>query len=360
MTEPAVDVLDAKGHVVRLRRCRPSDAYQIRTLLTALSPQSRYLRFFSSGTSIVESELARLTRRPGPDHAAVVAQLGADIVGIGSYERLDGADSAELAVLVVERWRGRGIGTLLVEQLAAIARRHAISTLTGDVLADNTSMLAVSDGVSARQTRPWPASSVSGSPPCPGRPRSRHWMPGIEAPSVARCGRRWRRARWPSSAPAGRPDGVGHEVLVFILDGDFPGPVYPVNPPAGKVCGLTCYASLEQLPEPPKLAVIAVPVPACAAVLRDAARRGVRAVVVLAEDPDDDGRAQRQRPARVLVRRRLHPRRRAVPGVVRQPGPARPACPPARPPQAGPGGQERPQQERPPGRRVTQRGRGHP
>ncbi|BCJ28687.1 bifunctional GNAT family N-acetyltransferase/acetate--CoA ligase family protein [Actinocatenispora sera] len=294
MTEAAVDVLDATGHVVRLRRCHPGDADQIRTLLSALSPRSRYLRFFSSGTSIVEPELARLTRPPGPDHAAVVAQLGADIVGIGSYERLGGADSAELAVLVAERWHGRGIGTLLVEQLAAIARRHAISTLTGDVLAVNTSMLAVSEGLSARRT---PAvAGVVGIriATLPGE--------GALAALDARDRSAEHRSLRPALAPrsvavvgAGRaPGGVGHEVLVSILEGDFPGPVYPVNPHADRVCGLTCYASLEQLPEPPELAVIAVPVPACAAVLRDAARRGVRAVVVLAEDPDGDGRAQRQ------------------------------------------------------------------
>ncbi|WP_370466919.1 GNAT family N-acetyltransferase [Actinocatenispora comari] len=64
----------------------------------------------SAGTSVVEPELARLTRAPGPDHAAVAAQLGDELVGVGSYERLD-SDTAELAVLVAEHWQGRGIGT---------------------------------------------------------------------------------------------------------------------------------------------------------------------------------------------------------------------------------------------------------
>lgn len=70
VSETGVDVLDTDGQVVRLRRCRIEDTDQIRALLTGLSPRSRYLRFFSAGTSVVERELARLTRAPGPDHAA--------------------------------------------------------------------------------------------------------------------------------------------------------------------------------------------------------------------------------------------------------------------------------------------------
>lgn len=293
MSETGVDVLDTDGQVVRLRRCRIEDTDQIRALLTGLSPRSRYLRFFSAGTSVVEPELARLTRAPGPDHAAVAAQLGDELVGVGSYERLD-SDTAELAVLVAEHWQGRGIGTLLVEDLAAIGRRHGIRTLTGDVLAINTSMLAVSRGLAAGQD---PAvSGVVGIRIAT--------LPGEAALADldARARNAERRSLLPALAPrsvavvgAGRAvGGVGHEVLTSILEGDFTGRVYPVNPHAETVCGLTCYPTVDQLPEPPDLAVIAVPVPACAAVLRDAARCGVRAAVVLAEDLDA-GRLDRQR-----------------------------------------------------------------
>ncbi|BCJ34031.1 GNAT family N-acetyltransferase [Actinocatenispora thailandica] len=294
MTEPGVDVLDTGGQVVRLRQCRPGDADQIRTLLTGLSAQSRYLRFFSSGTDVVEPELARLTRPAGPDHAAVLAQFGADLVGLGSYERLDG-DTAELAVLVADGWHGRGIGTLLVEELAAIGRRNGIRTLTGEVLAVNTAMLAVSHGLAAGYDPA--ASGVVGIriATLPGEAA----LAGLDA----RARNAERHSLLPALAPrsvavvgAGRSaGGVGHEVLASILEGGFAGPVYAVNPHAEKVCGVVCYPSVDQLPEPPDLAVIAVPVPACAAVLRDAAHRGVRAAVVLAEDLGDAGRLDRQR-----------------------------------------------------------------
>ena len=70
------------------------------------------------------------------------------------------------------------------------------------------------------------------------------------------------------------------------------------------------------------------------------------------------GRRQRQRPAVVLVRRPGDPGGRAVPGVVRQPAPVRPDRPRAGPPQAGPGGQERPSGGGSAGRRLAHRGRG--
>jgi GNAT superfamily N-acetyltransferase len=53
---------------------------------------------------------------------------------------LSGAQ-AEIAILVDDAWQGDGIGTLLIEQLAAVARRAGIQELVGDVLASNITML---------------------------------------------------------------------------------------------------------------------------------------------------------------------------------------------------------------------------
>ena len=48
---------------------------------------------------------------------------------------------AEIAILVDDAWQGDGIGTLLIEHLAAVARRAGIQELVGDVLASNVTML---------------------------------------------------------------------------------------------------------------------------------------------------------------------------------------------------------------------------
>ena len=69
------------------------------------------------------------------------------------------------------------------------------------------------------------------------------------------------------------------------------------------------------------------------------------------------GRRQRQRPARVLVRRPGHHGGRALPRVVRQPAQVRPDRPGAGPPQAGPRRRQRPVGGRAARRRLAHRGR---
>src|SRR5262249_40266544 len=105
--------------------------------------ENLYRRFLSSGHAGIPRELDRLTRPAGEDHAAVLASERDRVIGVASYERLPDPDAAEFAVLVDDAAHGRGIGTLLLEEAAATARRHGIRDLVGDVLAGNGPMLTV-------------------------------------------------------------------------------------------------------------------------------------------------------------------------------------------------------------------------
>lgn len=127
--------------VVFLRATLPTDAEPLLDLHRRVSGRSRYFRFFS-GAADVAREVRRLTRTPDVDHAVVVAERGGLIVGVASYERLD-AVQAGLALLVDDRWQNRGVGTLLLERLAAFAGAAGIAELTGEVLAENGPMLVV-------------------------------------------------------------------------------------------------------------------------------------------------------------------------------------------------------------------------
>ena len=52
---------------------------------------------------------------------------------------------------------------------------------------------------------------------------------------------------------------VGGRPLSFLRKFGFPGAIYPVNPKYEEIGGLRCYGSVEELPEPPDMAIIAVP-----------------------------------------------------------------------------------------------------
>ena len=71
---------------------------------------------------------------------------GADerIIAVGQYYALeDRPDVAEVSFLVEDAMQRRGIGTLLLDLLAEIAREHGVNRFSADVLADNHVMLSV-------------------------------------------------------------------------------------------------------------------------------------------------------------------------------------------------------------------------
>jgi GNAT superfamily N-acetyltransferase len=77
----------------------------------------------------------------GPGDVALAALVGTDIVGAARYDLDPGGVDADLAVVVEDRHRRRGIGTLLVAELAALAahaevrRLRAVSRPDDDALA---------------------------------------------------------------------------------------------------------------------------------------------------------------------------------------------------------------------------------
>jgi GNAT superfamily N-acetyltransferase len=133
-----VDALLMDGRIVHVRPVSEGDRDALSALYGRASPRTRYLRFFSAGISI-DREVRRLM--PGDDHVALLAEHDGLVVGVASYEVLSG-DHAEMAILVDDAWQGDGIGSLLIEHLAAAARRRAFN-----VLATNVSMLRTAEGL---------------------------------------------------------------------------------------------------------------------------------------------------------------------------------------------------------------------
>ena len=254
-----VDVLAADGRILQIRPVHRDDAAALADLYRRESDESLRLRFFGAGRSYVDHEVERLVRDSGPDHAALLADDAGVVVGVVSYERVPGRDSAEFALLVDDRQHGRGIGTLLLEHLAEYARRHGVRKLVGDVLAENTAMLRLARDLAA-----------TSAPPKAGVVEV-EVATELDEAALAAIDARERTAGHRSLTPllaprtvavvgAGRePGGIGHEVLCSILEHGFTGTVYPVNPHAAEVAGLRAYPSVAAIGTPVDLAVVAVP-----------------------------------------------------------------------------------------------------
>ena len=73
---------------------------------------------------------------------------------------------------------------------------------------------------------------------------------------------------------------IGGRPFAFLRRFGFPGPVHPVNPRHREIDGAPCYARVADIPEPPDMAVIAIPAAGVLDSLRDCQAAGVPAVTI--------------------------------------------------------------------------------
>ena len=88
---------------------------------------------------------------------------------------------------------------------------------------------------------------------------------------------------------SGTPVKWGFIVLLNILKEGFKGSIYPVNPKLKTILGVTCYPSLDAIPDPVDLAIITTPAPTVSALIDECGRKGVSGVVVITSGFSETG-----------------------------------------------------------------------
>lgn len=126
---------------VLVRPIRADDKRLLEDGLRNLSETSVQRRFLTAKPRFTRSELRHLTEVDGWDHVALVAesptQPGRRLIAVARYVRdPEHPDSAEAAIVVADDLQHLGMGSLLVEELAARAQmrgvRHFTATMAGD------------------------------------------------------------------------------------------------------------------------------------------------------------------------------------------------------------------------------------
>lgn len=139
-----VDVVLTSGRVARVRAIRPSDADPLRDLHSRLSPETRLLRFFTPMPTLPDNLVERFVNVDHIDRVALVVELDEQLIAVGRYDRLtERPTDAEVAFVVDDRFQGEGIGSLLLEHLAAIGLEHDIDRFVAETMANNEGMLRV-------------------------------------------------------------------------------------------------------------------------------------------------------------------------------------------------------------------------
>lgn len=136
------DVVLRDGVPMHIRPIRSEDADALQAMHLRQSETSVYYRFFAPLARISERDLSHYTTVDHHDRVALVLTRDEEIVAVGNYERT-GPRVAEVAFYVDDSEHGRGLGSVLLEHLAAAARERGISTFTAEVLPANARMLRV-------------------------------------------------------------------------------------------------------------------------------------------------------------------------------------------------------------------------
>jgi acyl-CoA synthetase (NDP forming)/GNAT superfamily N-acetyltransferase len=286
---------------------RADDEQALDELNHRVSDRTIYLRFFALNRSAADQHTHHLTTAdPLDGPVALVAEVDGGVVGVASYEPMR-TDEAEMAFLVDDAVHGRGIGTLLLEQLAAVARERGIRHLHADTLAENGPMLRVfmdsgftevhelGDGlVELSMDTAYAARTLDRMAERERAAEKRSLKPLLAPRSVAVIG-------------AGREaGGIGHEVLMNLVDGEFTGQLFAVNPHADRIGEIRAYPSIADVPGPVDLAVIAVPSAAVPAVVEACGLAGVGGAVILTSGFSELGTDGRQVQGDLLKLARRH------------------------------------------------------
>jgi len=86
------------------------------------------------------------------------------------------------------------------------------------------------------------------------------------------------------------PEKLGYAVLANLVNGGYPGQLYPVNPKADEILGLKAYPSVLDIPAPVELAIIVIPYSLVPAALEQCGQKGVSAVTVISAGFREAGR----------------------------------------------------------------------
>lgn len=277
------------GDTALIRPIRPSDAPALSAFHDRQSAESRYLRYFSPKPHLDDQLLERFTNVDMVDRGAFVVELHGEFVGWASYERWQKRDDAEVAFQVDDRLHGKGIATLLLEHLAALARSNGITRFSAQTLGENRGMLTVFAKAGWPVQRKFDSGVVDIEFPLAD---TAEFVETVERREQRADSRAVARILLPSSvAVVGASDAPGSigAALWRHVSADATRTTYPVNPAHGTVGGQPAFAKVADIPDEVGLAVIAVPPAALATVIGGCITKRVRGAVVISDPgPDTD------------------------------------------------------------------------
>jgi acetyl coenzyme A synthetase (ADP forming)-like protein len=294
------------GSSLHLRPILMSDEERLLSLFSRMSKQTIYLRFHHVLTHMSKEEARRFCTVDYVDTFALVGTLGEGpeerIIAVGRYARQPGANRAQIAFEVEDKYQGLGIGTHLLDQLAYIARDKGMNLFEAEVLAENKDMMNVLINSGFNMQRQYQGTTYVGLLDlAPTEVVEQKSFEREKFSSIASL-RAFLNPRSVAVIGASRrPNTIGNFVFRNLIQQDFKGVVYPVNPNAEVVAAIKAYPSILDIPGDIDLAIIAIPADKVQQVVEESAHKGARGVVVLSSGFADIGGEGIERQKKLLT-----------------------------------------------------------
>ncbi len=300
-----VDVVLRTGQRLRVRPIRPDDRSRIEGLFYRLSEWTRYLRFGYTKKQITDAELGYYTEMDPPRKYAYVATMGEGeqerIVAVGRWFLMAGGKTAEVAFVVEDNIQVRGIGTALLEQLAASAAHYKINRFVARVIPENSRMIEVFEESGFKFQKVFDEGTYEYSIDL--REQAEFSKRQAYREHIARSAgvKKLLYPRTVAVIGASRnPRNVGGAIFRNFLRSSFKGTVFPVNPNAASIDGVLSYPSVLDVPGDIDLAVIVVPSPMVLDVVEECGKRGIWGLVIISAGFGEAGGEGRQREKKLL------------------------------------------------------------
>jgi len=133
------------GTDIIIRPIRPEDAEIEQAFIRGLSAESKYFRFMNSIHELSLEMLVRFTQIDYHNEMALVAinpgGKSEEEIGVARYMTNPDKKTCEFAIVVSDKWQGKGIARLLMQKLIEIARNRGLEVMEGQVLANNYRMI---------------------------------------------------------------------------------------------------------------------------------------------------------------------------------------------------------------------------
>ncbi len=264
------------GSIVRIEPYDESMNKELMKFVNQLSDFSIIGRFLQP---ISREEAYNLLTSPGG--IKVVALRDNNIIGHGMLE-MRGDRSAELAVVVLDSFQNLGLGTSILGLLLEYAFKNGITHVKSFVAPENYKMITVLKNLGFPIDTHVKEGLIEVEFPPSKLPEAIEKFELRESVGATNAVKIFLEPKSIALIGAsGDRSTIGGQLLFNIIESNYQGPIFPINPNREFVQGMKTYKSILDVPYDVEMAIIAVPAQYVNDVAKQCGQKGVKGLVII-------------------------------------------------------------------------------